>query len=79
LNEKNLAKVHWIGAEESISLITVDFGMCVKSITATSYWGFYSIRLRELINKRRKSDVRFTSKEIFYVAKSLLQLSSSLA
>jgi hypothetical protein len=53
--------------------------MCVKSISISSYWSFYSIRLKDLIQVRRKNDVRFTNQEIFYVARSLLQVSSFLS
>ena len=48
------------------------FHMCVKSVTVQTYCNYYAFTLKQLIEKRRKDDIRFTSNEVFYVAKNLL-------
>ena len=48
------------------------YHMCVKSVTVQTYCNYYAFTLKQLIEKRRKDDIRFTSNEVFYVAKNLL-------
>lgn len=49
--------------------------MCGKTWEIETYCSYYSLTLEETIRKRRKDDVRFTSNELWYVLKSLLEVS----
>lgn len=52
--------------------------MCGKSAEIETYCNYYAITLEEIIMKRRKDDIRFTPNEIWYVLKSLLEVSVNL-
>ena len=52
--------------------------MCTKSLTVETYCNYYAITLREVINQRKKDDIRFTVGETWFVLKNLVEVSSFL-
>lgn len=52
--------------------------MCTKGLTIETYSNYYAITLREVIQQRKKADIRFTVGETWYVLKNLVEVSSFL-
>lgn len=53
----------------------VAFQMCGKMWEIETYCSYYSLTLQEVVGKRKRDDVRFTANELWYVLKSLLEVS----
>lgn len=49
--------------------------MCGRHTEIETYCNYYALSLSDVITKRRKDDIRFISNEIWYVLKSLLEVS----
>lgn len=52
--------------------------MCVKNITVETYSNYYAITLEQVIQQRKKDDIRFTVGETWYVLKNLVEVSAFL-
>ena len=47
----------------------------MKQISIESYVNYYAINMEQVINKRKKLDVRMTSNELWYMVNSLSEVS----
>ena len=43
----------------------------MKQISIESYVNYYAINMEQVINKRKKSDIRLTCNELWYLVNSL--------